>query len=269
MKRKMKIVITILLSISIVFSLSGCHRKHFISGTFYSDDYDERTYQFIADGNVKSNGAEQMSYEYISGNKYILHLDKADLVCEYNKELEIITYKYDGKEFHLYNDYVTAEKSRKDRGHEVVTEVAMEPPNPEDYRQETSVQEPPSEEAPTEATETATTEKDTPDKTQEEKNKTDKETVFDAEAAKSSLQGTWKVKGSDISITIKDAIVTQVVKDKAGKESKVSYELVVSEKGLTFKSKDGKTTNYEYSLSKNGKELTLTGASGSTLYVKE
>ena len=258
MKRK---AIIILLSISLLFSLSGCHRKHFISGTFYSDDYDGRTYQFVADGGIKSNGVEPMSYEYISGNKFILHIDKADLLCEYIEELSTITYKYDGLEYHLYDNYVTAEKSRAERGYTAISETALEPLNREDYRQEEEEKKP--EEQQVETIEPA------PSNSEKKEDEKEETPAFDIEKTKAMLQGTWEVKDSELTLVIKDDLITQVSKDKDGKETKASYELIITEKTLSLKPKKGKATSYEYSIAKDGKELTLIGTAGSTIYVKK
>ena len=87
-----KILMILLICSTVITAAVGCTDKYFISGTFFSDDLEGRTYQIYADGKISSDGVVPMSYEHLKDDLYILHLDKADVEATYSRELNTIIY---------------------------------------------------------------------------------------------------------------------------------------------------------------------------------
>ena len=126
MKKK---TLMIILVIVLALAVTGCTKnKYAISGTFYADDEDGRTYIVYSSGKIASDELPEMSYEHLKGEEYILHLDKADVLASYDKAHNLVEFRYDGLNVHWYNDYLTAEKSRVERGFSPIVAGVVEDP---------------------------------------------------------------------------------------------------------------------------------------------
>ena len=218
MKKK---TLMIILVIVLALAVTGCTKnKYAISGTFYADDEDGRTYIVYSSGKIASDELPEMSYEHLKGEEYILHLDKADVLASYDKAHNLVEFRYDGLNVHWYNDYLTAEKSRVERGFSPIVAGVVEDP-----------------EQPTEE-ELAKAEEEQRLKEEEERKKAEDE---QNENERKKLLGTWTSPTS--TMTFRDNGVVAVQTGDTSKE--YTFKVVVGIVVLT--DIDNNHTTYESS----------------------